>query len=61
MTPVLVAASHGAWLCVAELLKNGASILHRDDNKRNLLHLIINIGGKPGAFQDHVSTKVINR
>ena len=60
MTPVLVAASRGSWFSVAALLRSGASILERDDRNRNILHLIISIGGRPDQFQDYVCTKVVN-
>ena len=57
MTPVLVAASHGSWSSVQTLLRSGASILERDNKNRNVLHLIISIGGRPDQFKDYVCTE----
>lgn len=49
-TPLLLAASKGAWKTVHLLLESGADISLKDNKNRNFLHLAIKYGGKLNQF-----------
>ncbi|CAD5112443.1 DgyrCDS1665 [Dimorphilus gyrociliatus] len=47
MTPLLLAASKKAWKAMEMLMNKKADLFCTDDNKRNILHLIVTNGGRP--------------
>jgi transient receptor potential cation channel subfamily A protein 1 len=53
-SPLLLAGSRGAWRTVHTLIRLGANISLRDDNNRNVLHLIIMNGGRLEQFAEAV-------
>ncbi|XP_055299666.1 transient receptor potential cation channel subfamily A member 1 isoform X2 [Sitodiplosis mosellana] len=54
-SPLLLAASRGAWKTVLALIKLGAEITIKDVNQRNVLHLVIMNGGRLEEFANEVS------
>ena len=57
-TPLLLAAAKRSWNCVNTLLEKGANRGVKDVRNRNILHLIIKNGGKPGLFSFCMCSKV---
>lgn len=54
-SPLLLAASRGAWKTVLSLIRLGAQISIKDVNSRNVLHLVILNGGRLDEFAREVS------
>lgn len=54
-SPLLLAASRGAWKTVLTLIRLGAKISIKDSNSRNVLHLVIINGGRLDEFAREVS------
>lgn len=54
-SPLLLAASRGAWKTVLVLIRLGAQITIKDINSRNVLHLVIMNGGRLDEFAREVS------
>lgn len=54
-SPLLLAASRGAWKTVLTLIRLGAEISIKDINLRNVLHLVIMNGGRLDEFAREVS------
>lgn len=54
-SPLLLAASRGAWKTVLTLIRLGAEIAIKDVNSRNVLHLVIMNGGRLDEFAREVS------
>ena len=44
-SPVMLAAAQKCWRCVEALLKLGADTAIRDNNSKNILHVIVLNGG----------------
>lgn len=55
-SPLLLAASRGGWRTVNTLIRLGANIRVKDNNTRNVLHLVVMNGGR----LDELATTVIN-
>lgn len=54
-SPLLLAASRGGWRTVHSLIRLGANMNLKDDNYRNVLHLVVMNGGRLEMFADEVS------
>ncbi|XP_031632673.1 transient receptor potential cation channel subfamily A member 1 isoform X3 [Contarinia nasturtii] len=59
-SPLLLAASRGAWKTVLALIRLGAQISIKDINSRNVLHHVIMNGGRLDEFATEVSRTQFN-
>ncbi|XP_072017055.1 transient receptor potential cation channel subfamily A member 1-like [Amphiura filiformis] len=56
-TPLLLSTSRGAWRTASFLIQRGASHMNKDDQSRNLMHLIVLSGGNINIFGVEIAEK----